>query len=183
MTFRRGVSSRGSLFKPDARTVLVLACFFYPSSILSVGKKTTILCLSAGGQTNARVRQRSFILPSMDRYVPSVVDIVRTSMNAFERHKIVAFFPTARMAGFFSDLLVHVLGISSSRVIELHSKKGQGYRNRASENFRKAERGILMTSDVSARGKLSWFTFQTRRADRTVACLLFYPSSTLSPRT
>ena len=35
---------------------------------------------------------------------------------------------------------------------ELHSKKSQGYRNRVSDEFRKAEMGVLFTSDVSARG-------------------------------
>lgn len=37
-------------------------------------------------------------------------------------------------------------------MIELHSKKSQGYRNKASDKFRKAKCAVLFTSDVSARG-------------------------------
>lgn len=37
-------------------------------------------------------------------------------------------------------------------VIELHSKKSQSFRNKASDQFRNAKKGVLFTSDVSARG-------------------------------
>jgi superfamily II DNA/RNA helicase len=99
--------------------------------------------------TNVLVQQSHVVLPSLDRYVTSVVEIVKHSMQDRD-HKLVVFFPTARLVGFFAELFNLGLGIE---VIELHSRKTQGYRNTASEKFRKAKTGILFTSDVSARGE------------------------------
>jgi ATP-dependent RNA helicase MSS116 len=106
----------------------------------------------SGQHTNAQVEQSHVVLPSMDRYVSSVVEIVQQAMNEDpEDHKIVVFFPTARMVGFFADFFNVGLG---REVIEIHSKKSQSYRTKASDKFRKAKRGVLFTSDVSARGEL-----------------------------
>mmetsp|Transcript_34791 Transcript_34791/g.68462 ORF Transcript_34791/g.68462 Transcript_34791/m.68462 type:complete len:629 (-) Transcript_34791:14-1900(-) len=103
-----------------------------------------------GAHTNAAVEQSHVVLPSLDRYVTSVVQIVQQIMRADPKnHKIVVFFPTARLVGFFASFFNVGLGIE---VIEIHSKKSQGFRNKASDKFRKAKRGVLFTSDVSARG-------------------------------
>jgi len=110
-------------------------------------------CINDGdgaSHTNQRVNQRHVVLPTMDHYVTSLVGIVQRSIDEDkEYHKIVVFFPTAMMVGFFAAFFSDGLGI---KVIELHSKKSQSFRNKASENFRKAKRGVLFTSDVSARG-------------------------------
>eukprot|EP00980_Cylindrotheca_fusiformis_P007961 scaffold1697_cov120-Cylindrotheca_fusiformis.AAC.43 len=107
-------------------------------------------CINDGdAHTNSNVQESHVVVPSMDRYVSSVVEIVRLAMEPNEDPKIVVFFPTARLVAFFSELFNEYLGIP---VIELHSKKSQGYRNRASEQFRSASSGVLFTSDVSARG-------------------------------
>lgn len=39
-----------------------------------------------------------------------------------------------------------------TRILEIHSKLTQGARTKAAENFRRAESGILLSSDVTARG-------------------------------
>lgn len=110
-------------------------------------------CINDGDgttHTNARVHQSHVIIPSMDRYVSSVFEIVRLAMEEDgNQSKIIAFFPTARMVSFFAELFHEGLDIP---VIELHSKKSQGHRNRASAHFRSASSGVLFTSDVSARG-------------------------------
>jgi len=103
----------------------------------------------SGGHTNDQVDQSHVILPDMDRYVTSVLEIVKVIMDSTESPKIVAFFPAARLVGFFADFFNTGLGIE---VIELHSRKSQAYRNKASDKFRKAKSAILFTSDVSARG-------------------------------
>lgn len=102
-----------------------------------------------GGHTNALVDQTYAILPNFESLVMSSMRLVQDSMQKDPDHKIVVFFPTARMVGYFSEFFNVGLGIE---VIELHSKKSQGYRNKASDKFRKAKRAILFTSDVSARG-------------------------------
>ncbi len=114
-------------------------------------------------QTHVHVRQSHVVIPSVDRYLSSVICVVReAARDGATSHvktgtghiktdnKIVVFFPTARMVSFFASLFNDVL--KSPCVLELHSRKTQGYRNRVSGEFREAESGILFTSDVSARG-------------------------------
>jgi len=99
--------------------------------------------------TSSDIEQSHVIVPTMDRYVSSVVEIVRLAIDQDPDAKIVTFFPTARQVAFFAEFFNEGLKIP---VIELHSKKSQSYRNRASEQFRSASSAILFTSDVSARG-------------------------------
>lgn len=114
----------------------------------------------AATHTNARVEQSHVILPrNSGRFVSSVVEIVRLactegSETSQKDHKVVVFFPTARLVNLFAEMFQQ-LDIVSLPVWELHSKKSQSYRNRVSETFRKATRGVLFTSDVSARGTYS----------------------------
>ena len=110
-------------------------------------------CINDGDgatHTNAKVKQSHVVIPTMDRYLSSVLEIVRLAMDeGGDKPKIVVFFPTARTVAFFAELFNQELNMP---VIELHSKKSQSYRNRASDEFRSASSGILFTSDVSARG-------------------------------
>lgn len=108
-------------------------------------------CIGDGGgsaHTNVQVEQTHVIVPSMDQYVFSIIEIVTYIMNS-GKNKIVVFFPTARMVGFFAEFFN--IGLCKE-VIELHSRKSQSYRNQASMKFRNAKEAILFTSDVSARG-------------------------------
>jgi len=102
-----------------------------------------------GVHTNDLVKQTYTVLPNMQSQVTAVVQLVKMQMEKDPNHKIVVFFSTARMVGYFASFFNIGLGID---VIEIHSKKSQGYRNKASEKFRTAKRGALFTSDVSARG-------------------------------
>lgn len=82
-----------------------------------------------------------------DRVVISVLEVLRLAQND-PNHKIIVFFSTARLTGYFASLLT-AMNIS---VVEIHSRKSQSVRNKASEKFRKLKSGVLLTSDVSARG-------------------------------
>jgi len=104
-----------------------------------------------GTHTNILVKQTYTVLPSLDHQMTAIVQLITEQRKADpDSHKIVVFFPTARMVGFFADFFN--LGIGMKEVIELHSKKSQSYRTKASDKFRNAKKGILFTSDVSARG-------------------------------
>jgi ATP-dependent RNA helicase MSS116 len=104
----------------------------------------------ADSTTSAQIQQSHIVVPTMDRYISSVVEVVQLAMEQDPNAKIVVFFPTARMVAFFAEFFNEELNIP---VVELHSKKSQSYRNRASEQFRQAKsKIILFTSDVSARG-------------------------------
>lgn len=85
--------------------------------------------------------------------------------------KVMMFFTTARLTQFVAALFQHervraVLSgqkasssSSSSKgankmlpIWEIHSRKSQSFRTRAADEFRAAEEGVLLSSDVSARG-------------------------------
>ena len=96
------------------------------------------------------MKQSHAIIPAVSQYVSSVIRVVKeAARDGDANNKIVVFFPTARMVGFFAELFNNVVSLS---VMELHSRKSQGYRDRISSEFREAKSGILFTSDVSARG-------------------------------
>eukprot|EP00978_Attheya_sp_CCMP212_P047158 scaffold421244_cov58-Attheya_sp.AAC.3 len=99
--------------------------------------------------THAHVEQTHVILPSMDQHVSSVLQIIFKAMESTADPKIVVFFPATKLVAFYAALFVHGL---DTFVWELHSRKSQPSRNRASKEFRESKRGILFTSDVSARG-------------------------------
>ena len=122
----------------------------------------TVDCIHDHGEdtnreTNAHVQQTHVIMPpGMDRLVIGVIEVMLAAMQE-PAFKVIAFFPTARLTGYFAELVN--LGIRKNNpkgpfpsVIEIHSRKSQANRNRASDKFRAAKSAILFTSDVSARG-------------------------------
>lgn len=62
--------------------------------------------------------------------------------------KIIIFFVTARLTGLHAELF-DKMGFP---VVEIHSRKSQSARTKASKRFRDNKSCILFTSDVSARG-------------------------------
>ena len=62
--------------------------------------------------------------------------------------KIIVFFVTARLTGFHAEVF-NAMGFP---VVEIHSRKSQSARTKASKMFRDNHSKILFTSDVSARG-------------------------------
>jgi len=63
--------------------------------------------------------------------------------------KIIVFFPVNNMVELYSQLFNSRFG---RRVLELHGKMNQRERTAISRRFRTSKKGILFTSDVSARG-------------------------------
>jgi len=130
----------------------------------------------AATHTNDCVTQSHIVLPSNE--IDMISSVVETVRYAVETHvnqddassrftippKIVVFFPTARLVQFYAEIFQEInkgvlltTNTGDGKPIkipswELHSKKSQGYRNRVSDEFRKATLGVLFTSDVSARG-------------------------------
>ena len=98
--------------------------------------------------TNAQVIQSHIILPTAQRLVSGPVEILLRIMNREPNHKIIVFFPTAHLVTFYANLFNNL----GYEVTELHSRKSQDYRTKMSHLFRKTKKGILFTTDVSARG-------------------------------
>lgn len=116
-------------------------------------------CINDGdvaSHTNEQVRQSYVIVPGdSGRTVSSVIEIVKYATDLYDTPdcpaKVVVFFPTARLVNFYAEVF-NEGRILSQPVLELHSKKTQSYRTRVSDKFRAMKRGVLFTSDVSARG-------------------------------
>uniref|UniRef100_A0A7S4JCQ7 ATP-dependent RNA helicase n=1 Tax=Odontella aurita TaxID=265563 RepID=A0A7S4JCQ7_9STRA len=159
MGFRREIDKILTFLPRSNKRQTLLFSATIPDEMRSIMAKTMkedfieVDCIGDGAETthtNVRVKQSHVIIPTLDRYLTSVVDVVQEAAKDDEgRNKIVVFFPTARMVSYFADLFNEVAG---TPVMELHSKKTQSYRNRVSKTFRSAANGILFTSDVSARG-------------------------------
>ena len=63
-------------------------------------------------------------------------------------YKIMVFFTTARLTGYFSEQF----NKAKVEVLEIHSRKSQAHRTKCADTFRKSERAVIFSSDVSARG-------------------------------
>jgi ATP-dependent RNA helicase MSS116 len=98
-------------------------------------------------QTNVRVDQSYVQLRDFKFYLTGLLSIIDEAMKE-NQFKIVIFFPTAKLVKYVAEALI----IMNLPVLSIHSRMGQGARNRASSLFRQAKQSILLTSDVSARG-------------------------------
>jgi ATP-dependent RNA helicase MSS116, mitochondrial len=103
------------------------------------------------------VKQSYSVLP-MDRMISGVVEVIyhllKPRGGSSKRpsnygNKLLVFFPTTSQVMFFHCLLNQHLG---RHAWELHSGMSQSQRQTASDAFRHATSGVLLTSDVSARG-------------------------------
>ncbi|KAL7531192.1 hypothetical protein ACHAXR_003889, partial [Thalassiosira sp. AJA248-18] len=107
--------------------------------------------------TNANVDQSYVTLPTTTsssenkRWIAGLVDILEHIIHIQNPtdFKAVVFFPTTAMCQFFSHVFNDIYNIP---VLEIHSKKSQPNRTSTSDKFRKFRKGILFTTDVSARG-------------------------------
>ncbi|KAG6916733.1 hypothetical protein DXG01_005553 [Tephrocybe rancida] len=73
-----------------------------------------------------------------------------TTIKPASKSKVIIFFPTARHVSLAAELLHALPGIPP--VFELHSRLSQSARTRANTSFDKAVEGVLVSSDVAARG-------------------------------
>ncbi|BGP19700.1 hypothetical protein JCM10213_001878 [Rhodosporidiobolus nylandii] len=118
--------------------------------------------------THMHIPQYHTILPNAADQLAHVIRLIAQDQLLYAREaaknggtgggKAVIFLPTTRMTQLFSLVLSsmknHLPWGRDTLVVEIHSKKTQEQRTRASELFRRASQGysILVTSDVSARG-------------------------------
>ncbi|KAB5527195.1 hypothetical protein DKX38_021042 [Salix brachista] len=97
--------------------------------------------------THSKVRQMHVIAP-LDKQFPLLYVILKDHIADDPDYKVIVFCTTARVTG----LVAGLLGELNLNIREIHSRKGQAYRTRVSDEFRKSRGIILVTSDVSARG-------------------------------
>lgn len=99
--------------------------------------------------TNVQVEQYATIAPLEDQF-GILLDLLKQHIAEAEdgNFKIIVFFTTARFTQYMAEL-VNAAGVE---VLEIHSRKSQAFRDKASAKFRAASSAILFSSDVSARG-------------------------------
>jgi ATP-dependent RNA helicase MSS116 len=154
MGFRDEIEKIISYMPKNRQTLLFSATV--PQGVLSAVKKftksdsVTVDCMDdedPASHTNARINQSHVLLPP-DRAVSGVVQLILRLMDEAD-HKVLVFFPTTSQVAYYSSLFNKGLG---RRVLEIHAKKSQGNRSNTSDRFRQAKKGVMFTSDVSARG-------------------------------
>ncbi|EQC29108.1 hypothetical protein SDRG_13139 [Saprolegnia diclina VS20] len=99
-------------------------------------------------QTNAQVNQ-SVIVCKLEEHIVALEALLLEHIAASpDGYKIMAFFPTARAAGYMAA----VFEKAGYPIIEMHSRKSQSHRTKVAETFRQRDNLIMFSSDVSARG-------------------------------
>ncbi|BGP57907.1 hypothetical protein JCM8202v2_005561 [Rhodotorula sphaerocarpa] len=118
--------------------------------------------------THLHIPQYHTILPSASDQMEHLIRLIAHDQLLWARDaaqnggtgggKAIVFLPTTRLTQLFSQILssmkTHLPWGRDTLVVEIHSKKTQEQRTRASDTFRRASTGysVLVTSDVSARG-------------------------------
>ena len=119
-----------------------------------------INCVTEDSPVHAHVSQYHTVLPSARDQIPHILrSIAHDQLSNPEFSKTIIFLPTTNMTRLFHTILREVSKTTlpagrNTRFYELHSKKSQDQRTRASDAFRAQNTGasVLVTSDVSARG-------------------------------
>jgi ATP-dependent RNA helicase MSS116 len=107
---------------------------------------------------HAHIPQHYTVLPSAKEQLPHLIrSIAHDQLANPGQSKIMVFLNTTMQTQLFASLLNELsktLPVPRSRIYEIHSKRSQNARTKASQAFRKDHSGaaILVTSDVSARG-------------------------------
>eukprot|EP00316_Scyphosphaera_apsteinii_P001147 CAMPEP_0119343178 /NCGR_PEP_ID=MMETSP1333-20130426/106284_1 /TAXON_ID=418940 /ORGANISM="Scyphosphaera apsteinii, Strain RCC1455" /LENGTH=550 /DNA_ID=CAMNT_0007355555 /DNA_START=75 /DNA_END=1724 /DNA_ORIENTATION=- len=103
---------------------------------------------AAARETVSSVTQ-SFAVCSMDELPTCAAATITRELELNKGlGKVVVFCPTANQAQFISELM-ESFGVPNN---PLHSRKSQSYRTRVSNEFRDARTGVIVASDVAARG-------------------------------
>jgi ATP-dependent RNA helicase MSS116 len=97
--------------------------------------------------TNDNTLQSHIVLPA-DRFWTGSMELLLDMMEN-KKSKIMVFFPMTSLVQLYANIFNLRLG---RRVFELHGKMHQRERSTISRRFRNAGKGVLFTSDVSARG-------------------------------
>ncbi|KAL5733601.1 hypothetical protein ACOSQ2_033293 [Xanthoceras sorbifolium] len=98
-------------------------------------------------ETPDKIKQSCFVAPH-EQHFQIVHHVLKEHISKTPDYKVIVFCST----GMVTSLLYLLLREMNMNVREIHSRKPQLYRTRASDEFRESKRLILVTSDVSARG-------------------------------
>lgn len=102
--------------------------------------------------THERVPQQLVVAPEFSDMAAALLGVIRREIdqNGPDTFKAIVFAPTAALVDFYAEVLEKIPNLPS--IIALHSRMAQAKRTRTTDEFRNAKNGILLATDVIARG-------------------------------
>lgn len=102
--------------------------------------------------THERVPQQLLVVPTFSDMAAGLVGALRKEVekNGKDTFKAIVFAPTAGLVDFYAEIIQRIPGLPSMTV--LHARMTQSKRTRTTDEFRSAKSGILVATDVIARG-------------------------------
>lgn len=166
MGFREDIEDIMKMMPPTPKRQTFLFSATVSKAIQEIAREvldrnhTFINCVTEESPVHAHVSQYHTVLPSAKDQLPHILRLLaHDQLSNPNLSKTVIFFPTTKMTQLFHTLLREASKTTlpsgrNTRFYELHSKRTQDQRTRASNAFRASTTGasVLVTSDVSARG-------------------------------
>lgn len=120
--------------------------------VLSKGYKFISTIPEGEQQTHERVPQHLITVPTFADVAAGLIGSLRTeiAMQGADTFKSIIFAPTAALADFYGAVLEKMPNMPEISV--LHSRVSQSKRTKTTDTFRSAKNGILVATDVVARG-------------------------------
>ncbi|KAJ6583764.1 P-loop containing nucleoside triphosphate hydrolase protein, partial [Mycena sp. CBHHK59/15] len=102
--------------------------------------------------THEHVPQQSMIVPFSHHLAATFAFLQQDRVLHNGGSKAIIFLPTARLVGFYYEALSQLPKNTLPPLFEIHSRKSQPARTKAAEAFKDSREGVLISSDVTARG-------------------------------
>ncbi|KAF2493402.1 DEAD-domain-containing protein [Lophium mytilinum] len=114
--------------------------------------------------THERIPQKLVHAKGLENMMPALFELCTTALQSSQAgdtlpFKAIVYFNSTAEASLASNVFRKIRGsdprqhaLHPARVFEIHGKLNQGQRTRAADDFRNSKSGILLSSDVTARG-------------------------------
>lgn len=124
----------------------------FASLVCSKGYKFISTIPKGEAQTHDRVPQQLIVVPEFSDVAAGLVGVIRSELSRVgaASFKAIIFAPTAAMVDFYAEILDHFQDLPTIRT--LHSRMTQSKRSKLTDEYRQATNGILVATDVVARG-------------------------------
>ncbi|KAH7030868.1 P-loop containing nucleoside triphosphate hydrolase protein [Microdochium trichocladiopsis] len=151
-----------SIKQVDRQTLLFSATI--PDSVVSLAKSMVKINNFEFVQTidqneaptHERIPQNLAIVHGYENWIPAILEIIENAQkNSEAPFKAMLFLNSTATVQYVYEVLAKTgpfAGRSGLPLWDIHSKLTQGQRTRAAESFRKSSSGLLVSSDVTARG-------------------------------
>lgn len=104
--------------------------------------------------THERVPQHLVVVPSFADVAPALIGALNQELThiGHDSFKAIVFAPTAGLVDFYLEILSSMPGSGLPPIHALHARMTQSRRTKTTDTYRTARNGILVATDVVARG-------------------------------